>query len=39
MPQVLAWLDLLGLAKYTRLFAENEIDMATLCLMTNKDLI
>jgi hypothetical protein len=37
--EVFAWLGVLGLSKYTRHFAEHEIDMACLSLLTDEDLI
>jgi class 3 adenylate cyclase len=37
-PDIGEWLDDLGLGKYTKVFAENEIDLATLPHVTEEDL-
>ena len=38
MQQIADWLEKFGLGQYAQRFAENEIDVAVLCHLTDQDL-
>ena len=38
MPEVVDWLQTLGMSEYAERFAENDIDTSVLCELTDQDL-